>query len=101
MNRNNPHAHQVLGGNSGGVPPNYYGVASGFQFTGGTGSGYGIAVTTVGSYGWTLFADNTNIDHEHTVPILGLTITPNGSSQPHNNMPKWVGLLRLIKVRRT
>jgi hypothetical protein len=36
--------------------------------------------------------------HSHNIPAL--TINPDGSGSAHNNMPKWAGLLRIMKVRR-
>jgi hypothetical protein len=42
--------------------------------------------------------ENQSLSHNHSVPALG--INADGGGNPHNNMPKWVGLLRIMKVKR-
>lgn len=61
-------------------------------------------ITALGS------TDTTGSAHNHDIVVAGVTdhshvrsggISPAGSDSPHNNMPRFYGLLRLIKVRRT
>jgi hypothetical protein len=119
-------SHQHTGGTGGmsGNTSHLHGAAPGYNFimTPGTSgnvgaqSGGGVVVVAV-QLGTTPASgsttNSTNTDHTHGFTtnaggpaahshnIPALTINPDGSGSAHNNMPKWIGLLKLIKVRRT
>jgi hypothetical protein len=64
------------------------------NYRGGSQTGTAAAGTGIGIYGAatgvSIYGAGTGISNQNT-----------GSGNLHNNMPKWVGLLKLIKVRRT
>jgi hypothetical protein len=85
MNRNNAHGHQI-GGTSVNVAP----VSDTGFWVLGHDSG---AMYAMPNPQQAILVTDTN--HEH-----GITVNATAAGVAHNNMPKWIGLLRIMKVKR-
>jgi hypothetical protein len=84
MSGNNPHGHTTSAG--------YANVAAGADW----------GVSLIGNYNPSAQvqgqSSDTDINHLHSIPSQGGGA--GGVTVAHNNMPRWVGLLRIMKVKR-